>query len=392
MRKYVLVQEQRRIEPFYRIFMRIMIGMAMLVALVMVAGPMYLISQLMTGWIWFTGGLIPLGGWFFYAMVRHIRHLSWRDHHLDRTEMDDHEIRYVRWYPDRLNPEENRFGRLAIQHVYYGRYLIKEAHFYQRAEFKEPVRTIQMWPEIHIVYRQGLENRVCTIRFYEDAEAQTWLDQLETQGVELIFTRYSTEKMAPEVEIRNALENDEGQKAASWSSLAEESYESYRKQTIQQIPSVSNREENSLEKEKRRAVKKHVKAFRSIGWAWIVFVFQWGISFLLVEQAKQGRIDPDAMFIPIVVFTGLGLLFGCMTKIFVWKHVIIYSVFFFVQAITISLVLYEVEDTSPGARMLNSLGTSGFIGILLVCVPMLVYQLRRAAFERLRKRHNHNRR
>ncbi|HFL2538679.1 TPA: hypothetical protein ACG3G9_003843, partial [Clostridioides difficile] len=97
---------------------------------------------------------------------------------MNRTEMDSYQILYIRWNPDSHTPEEHRFERSAIQRVYYGRYLTKEAHFYQRAEFREPVRTIQFWPEIHILYQQGLEHRLCTVRFYEETEANAWLSQL----------------------------------------------------------------------------------------------------------------------------------------------------------------------------------------------------------------------
>lgn len=120
MNTYSLIQEQRKILPFYWLFTRLMMGIALLIALAMVAVPLYLIWEVGAGWSWFTMMFIPLGGWIFYAVLRRMRHLSWRNQHLNRTEMDSYQILYVRWNPDSYTPEEHRFERSAVQRVYYG--------------------------------------------------------------------------------------------------------------------------------------------------------------------------------------------------------------------------------------------------------------------------------
>lgn len=393
MNTYPLIQEQRKILPFYWRFTRLMMGIALLIALALVAVPLYLIWEVAAVWTWFTIVFIPLGGWIFYAVLHRMRHLSWRNQHLNRTEMDRYQILYIRWNPDSHTPEEHRFERSAIQRVYYGRYLTKEAHFYQRAEFREPVRTIQFWPEIHILYQQGLEHRLCTVRFYEETEANAWLSQLASQGVELRFTMYSTENLAPEAEVRAALEKDEHQEVVPWNIPVENNFEIYRQRVVEDLishnhPSIRITEEKKQEKEKRSAARKQIKAFRSMGWAWLVFVLQWGIAFLLMELAKKGQLNPDTMFIPFMIWVGMGVLFAFLTKVFVWKHVLIYSAFTFLNAIIMSVSLYETEDISPGARMLDSLGSASLLGILFICVPLLVYRFKVAAGEALNKKYN----
>ncbi|MDQ0172533.1 hypothetical protein [Paenibacillus tundrae] len=376
MSTYGLIQEQRRIQPFYWIFTQIMSGLGMLIALAMIVGPIYLVTIFTEEWLWLTLILLPLGLWLFYVLWRALRRYAWKNRHLDRVEMDDYQVRYIQWNPETQESEEDAFDRSAIQQVYMSRYTMKNAHFYQKANFGEHVMLYQFLPEIHIIYRQGMQNKICTVRFYEGAEAKAWLDELSSQEVPLTFTMYSNAKLGTE-EFRAGLEEDPYLEEASWTGNVLLQYESYHERRMKLIlDRIDSARSVQRKRKQKRAARKNVKAFRNVGWAWLVFALQWGIAILLKEQAEQGNVNPVSSLIPIVVYVVCGVLFGFLTTIFVWKHVLIYCIFTAVNLIIISVSFYASDDMSAGARMLDTMGVVSFLGVLFVALPLIAYQYR----------------
>ena len=145
---------------------------------------------------------------------------------------------------------------------------------------------------------------------------------------------------------------------------------------LDQIESVQSAKS---EKKQEKAPRKKVKAFRNVGWAWLVFALQWGIAILLKEQAEQGNLNPASSLIPIVVYVVGGVLFGFLTTIFVWKHVLIYCIFTAVNLVIISVSFYSPDDMSAGARMLDTMGVVSFLGVLFVALPLIAYHYRLTA-------------
>ncbi|WP_145407057.1 hypothetical protein [Paenibacillus xylanexedens] len=374
-----LIQEQRRIQPFYWIFTQFMSGLGMLMALAMIVGSLYLITQFTVEWLWLTLILLPLGMWFFYVLWRARRRYAWKNRHLDRVEMDDYQVRYIRWTPETGESEEDMFDRAAIQRVYISRYTMKNVHFYKKAKLGEHVMLYQFLPEIHIIYRQGMQNKICTVRFYEGAEAKAWLDELSSQDVPLTFTMYSNDKLGSE-ELSVGLEEDPYLEEASWTGNVLLQYEAYHerrmKMILDQIESVQSAKS---EKKQKKPPRKKVKAFGNVGWAWLVFALQWGIAILLKEQAEQGNLNPVSSLIPIVLYVVGGVIFGLLTRTFVWKHVLIYCIFTAVNLVIISVSFHSSDDMSAGARMLDTMGVVSFLGVLFVALPLIAYHYRLTA-------------
>lgn len=178
-------QRQRKMKPFYWILTFEMITLGMLVGLALAAGPLFLLSRWPSGWMLLTLPAVPAGVWIFYKLFKNLGERIWQNRHLDQYLLYDDRVEFLLWNRETKEAIRGSVPVRDIKEMYYGRHLMLYSYAYREMKMTESAPMSELLPVLHLIYNEGLQDRLLAIPFIDIMEANRWLEVLAPRGIPL---------------------------------------------------------------------------------------------------------------------------------------------------------------------------------------------------------------
>lgn len=374
-----LVEKQRSMSPSYRKFRYVTLYAYMIIGALLVIAPVILLFVDLSILTWFFLGAIPFGGVLAYRSYHQLQLETWVENHLSQTQMHNNQIRYSQWNPHTKMNEENQLEWSQIQTVYYGKHMIDRLNAYVH---KAP-SGLHTMPVIHLVYQQNMKDRVHSVPFYEEQDAEAWIERLAPTG-KLKFTTIHTVGYVPEAELLRKLRMDRDQEAFSHTDQLSHQYDMFLERVEERMEADEYDELTEEEEEELLALmraedeqERRDSSTRNVGLGWLVFVLQWGVAYFMGRAAESGSIESEQWLMPSIIIMLGCALFYTLVKRLLWKHMLFYAGGTLLNFLGTSILLGGSDETTVIGQMHLSLSGSAILCAVLVWIPyILIYPLR----------------
>ncbi|QCT04654.1 putative membrane protein [Paenibacillus algicola] len=364
---------ERKMQPFYWILTFEMMIIGMLLGLALVVGPVILLTLWPSGWMALTLLAIPLGLWMIRSLWRSLATRIWHNRHNDYFAIYEDVLRYTVWDRETREEQSGSIRLKDISEMYYGRHVMMYSYAYKETSFRERAPQVELWPVIHLIYNSGGGEKMISVPLAETREANEWLKTLAPHGIPLWLS--SVVVVDEDEAAIYVLREEENRGAAVFENNIERAFRPFIEKKVeeeeQRAPGPEELE--ALDAEIRRIEEQEAQqaqkaVFANVGpLGWMVFVLQFFLSWLIMNQAVAGRIDPDGVIIPVLLMLVMSFLFFFLVKRLRWPHLLVCWGGLFVT----QLVLDMIAGSSEEGSALYSIG-GGLIGMSMVA-PVFIW-------------------
>ncbi|WP_052759457.1 hypothetical protein [Paenibacillus sp. DMB20] len=374
-------QRQRKMQPFYWILTFEMITLGMLVGLALAVGPLFLLSRWPSGWMLLTLPAVPAGVWIFYKLFKNLAERIWLNRHLDQYMLYDDRVEFLLWNRETKEAIRGSVPVRDIKEMYYGRHLMLYSYAYREMKMTESAPMAELLPVLHLIYNEGLKDRLLAIPFIDIMEANRWLEVLAPRGIPLwlssLLIHDPQDESAPAM-----LREDMNRVPAEFDGNIEREFRPYMERKIQEQeerePTPEELEEEIRQREYIENERKRKAAFPNIGpFAWLTFLLQYGLGWWIFDKAASGDIETAGPIYPMSLMLVTSVIFFVLVKRMRWLQMLIFQGISFATLFILDLQLGSWNENDPLYDTGGSLLGSVFLYTAFIWIPYLILKFLR---------------
>ncbi|MGM8365425.1 hypothetical protein ACLIBG_08055 [Virgibacillus sp. W0181] len=379
-----LEQTERKMDPFWWVYMFLAYTFVLLLGIACIIGPFVLFFIFKSYWLLLLIPLIPLGWWMTRGMIRVIKKYIWLNRHNSTYSLKNNVFSFKEWNKTTKDVIEGTISIDQIDYIVVANYTFQDNHAYARAGVTEEVPKNTRPPIIYVVLTMNDKKQVLSIPFYENHTVDPWLKKFKEAKIAFYYTAHDIRGVHSEDKVA-LFENEDllifYDYNGAWENQVLDLYNTWIEEKV--VPYQS--EEVDGENDQTSQANKHEASPEKLPfskWAriaavlYLLYAVGLYITVILAEKEFVNAESPLPGFILLFILSII--YFWMFRKHLRWHYMIRFCVEAFIATFIVSVIFGDKDPITN--EMFAGLTASTIFFILIVWIPYLIIRFAKKKF------------